>query len=327
MAEGPWTVSINLYDLSQGMAKQMSKAFIGKQIDGIWHTGIVVYGQEFYFGGGICADPPARTPYGQPMQNIPIGQTELPIEIFMEFLEENKEKFSMEKYDILKNNCNNFTDDCSQFLTGDPIPKYITGLPSEVLSTPMGGMIMNMVNGQQQQAQGNSHPLFSPSMVEGNNNQSSLFGGQGQTLGGGGASTMGQVVELKDKPHFTQVITGNKLVVIDVYTDWCGPCKAIKPLFATFPSKFAGIQFCKMNLDTGGRQVGSELGVQSIPTFLFYHNNQLVKKQEGANQQTLEANVRWLMSTYGSGSLTKPGGIDAQQQRMCAPLQKAPKGY
>jgi hypothetical protein len=26
---------------------------LGKQIDGIWHTGIIVYGKEFYFGGGI----------------------------------------------------------------------------------------------------------------------------------------------------------------------------------------------------------------------------------------------------------------------------------
>jgi hypothetical protein len=38
---------------------------IGKQIDGIWHTGIVVYGKEFYFGGGISYDLPACTPFGK----------------------------------------------------------------------------------------------------------------------------------------------------------------------------------------------------------------------------------------------------------------------
>lgn len=37
-------VVLNLYDLSGGLAKNMSRAIIGKQIDGIWHTGIVVYG-------------------------------------------------------------------------------------------------------------------------------------------------------------------------------------------------------------------------------------------------------------------------------------------
>lgn len=40
-----FTVTLNLYDLSQGMAKNMSRMIIGKQVDGIWHTGIVVYGK------------------------------------------------------------------------------------------------------------------------------------------------------------------------------------------------------------------------------------------------------------------------------------------
>jgi len=43
---------------SGGMARQMSKAFLGKQVDGIWHTGVVVHGQEFFFGGGIQSLPP-----------------------------------------------------------------------------------------------------------------------------------------------------------------------------------------------------------------------------------------------------------------------------
>ena len=36
-------VTLYLYDLSGGLAKSMSRAIIGQQIDGIWHTGIVVY--------------------------------------------------------------------------------------------------------------------------------------------------------------------------------------------------------------------------------------------------------------------------------------------
>ena len=44
--------------LIQGMAKGMSQMFLGKQIDGVWHTSIVVYGVEYYFGGGICTSYP-----------------------------------------------------------------------------------------------------------------------------------------------------------------------------------------------------------------------------------------------------------------------------
>ena len=46
-------VKLHVYDLSKGMAAQFSRQLIGKYIEGIWHTGIVVYGKEFYFGGGI----------------------------------------------------------------------------------------------------------------------------------------------------------------------------------------------------------------------------------------------------------------------------------
>lgn len=44
---------------SRGMAKQMSMSFLGKQVDGIWHTGILVHGREYFFGGGIQALPTA----------------------------------------------------------------------------------------------------------------------------------------------------------------------------------------------------------------------------------------------------------------------------
>jgi len=44
-AQGQQTVVLYLYDLSNGLAKAMSRRLVGKQIDGIWHTGIVVYGK------------------------------------------------------------------------------------------------------------------------------------------------------------------------------------------------------------------------------------------------------------------------------------------
>jgi hypothetical protein len=116
----------------------MSQSFLGKQIDGVWHTGIVVYDKEFFFGGGIAHGPPGRTPYGVPVENIPLGDSHIPEDVFLEFLQEISSRFSVESYDLLHNNCNNFTNECSIFLTGTPIPEYITSLPSQVLNTPLG---------------------------------------------------------------------------------------------------------------------------------------------------------------------------------------------
>ena len=46
-------VVLEVYDLSRGMATSMSQAILGMRIDGIWHTGLRVFGKEYYFGGGI----------------------------------------------------------------------------------------------------------------------------------------------------------------------------------------------------------------------------------------------------------------------------------
>lgn len=53
MNEGGEPVQLYLYDLSRGMAKTLSPQLVGKTIEGIWHTSVVIYGVEYYFGQGI----------------------------------------------------------------------------------------------------------------------------------------------------------------------------------------------------------------------------------------------------------------------------------
>jgi hypothetical protein len=100
-----WKVQIYLYDLSMGMAKSMSPMFLGKQIDGIWHSGVVVYGTEYYYGGGIQAGTPGVMPGGiRPVQVIDIGYTAKTQQQFHEWLESVSHKYQPETYNILKHN-------------------------------------------------------------------------------------------------------------------------------------------------------------------------------------------------------------------------------
>ena len=55
--------------------------------------------------------------------------------VFYFFADINPFFLRPEKYNIIEHNCNNFTNDVSQFLTGNTIPSYITGLPRELLDT------------------------------------------------------------------------------------------------------------------------------------------------------------------------------------------------
>ncbi|XP_014648742.1 PREDICTED: desumoylating isopeptidase 1 isoform X2 [Ceratotherium simum simum] len=54
-----YPVKLYVYDLSKGLARRLSPIMLGKQLEGIWHTSIVVHKDEFFFGsGGISSCPP-----------------------------------------------------------------------------------------------------------------------------------------------------------------------------------------------------------------------------------------------------------------------------
>ncbi|XP_056222273.1 desumoylating isopeptidase 1b [Seriola aureovittata] len=133
-------VKLYIYDLSRGMARQLSSVMLGKHLDGIWHTAIVVHGQEYFFvGEGINSCSPGGTPLGEPDSIVDLGFTEVPAEIFTEYLTSLAEStYRGDTYNLFEHNCNSFSNEVAQFLTGKKIPSYITDLPSEVLSTPFG---------------------------------------------------------------------------------------------------------------------------------------------------------------------------------------------
>ena len=143
-------VVLHVYDLSMGMARMLSLGILGKQIEGIWHTGIVVFGQEYFYGGGICIERPSGTPYGTPVQKVNMGTTNRTPEEFNQFLKSVSHRFTMEAYHLLHHNCNNFTDECCRFLVGKGIPSNITGLPAEVLQTPIGKSFEPLINSMMQ---------------------------------------------------------------------------------------------------------------------------------------------------------------------------------
>ncbi|KAK1621140.1 hypothetical protein QYE76_026657 [Lolium multiflorum] len=151
-------VSLNVYDLSNGLARQLSTSFLGKPIEAIWHTGVVVYGKEYFYGGGIQSTPAGATQYGRPVRVVDLGVTHLPREVFEDYLRDIAPRYTAETYRLMTHNCNNFTNEAAQFLVGAGIPDYILSLPNEVMSSPMGPLIMPMIQNLEASLRTNTPP-------------------------------------------------------------------------------------------------------------------------------------------------------------------------
>ncbi|XP_038887396.1 desumoylating isopeptidase 1 [Benincasa hispida] len=194
-------VVLNLYDLSCGLARQFSKPLLGKPIEGIWHTGIVVYDNEYYFGGGIYHSHSGNTPFGTPIGVIDLGITHIPKDVFESYLIEISPRYTAETYSLLGHNCNNFSNEVAQFLVGSTIPEYILQLPNEVRSSPIGRLMLPMIQNLETTLKSGAVPkapqvrhsqpamTSAPISVLDSNIEESAGGAVGQSGGGGSKAT------------------------------------------------------------------------------------------------------------------------------------------
>lgn len=139
-------VELWLYDLSGGLARQLSQQLTGTFIEYVPHTSIVLdHKIEIFFGHGIHRKIPG-TSYGSPIEVLQMGSTELPMEVILEYIDSLESVYTPESYDLFFKNCNNFTQDLSVFLVGKEIPANIRDIPQKFLSTPMGQLMRGAVD-------------------------------------------------------------------------------------------------------------------------------------------------------------------------------------
>ena len=71
-----------------------------------------------------------------------------------------------------------------------------------------------------------------------------------------------------------------KMIFIDFYTTWCGPCKMMGPVVEEISGELDDVKVCKINIDEE-MEVAQRYGVMSIPTFIAFKNGEMTGKQVG----------------------------------------------
>ena len=99
---------------------------------------------------------------------------------------------------------------------------------------------------------------------------------------------MGVCVTNVRDDNFNTFITSNKLVVVDFFATWCGPCRALSPYIDELATNHNHILFAKANIEETPI-IANELDVKSLPCVVIFENGKEINRVVGFNKPKLQA--------------------------------------
>lgn len=83
--------------------------------------------------------------------------------------------------------------------------------------------------------------------------------------------------------NFNEVIMSEKVVLVDFWASWCGPCRMVSPIIDQLAAEYEGeVTVGKVNVDNEGA-LAAEYAVVSIPTVILFKDGKQVEKLVGAH--------------------------------------------
>ena len=96
--------------------------------------------------------------------------------------------------------------------------------------------------------------------------------------------------EINDGNFEKLIAESDKVVMIDFWAEWCGPCRMISPIVDEMSKEFDGKAIIgKVNVDENPG-ITTKLKIRNIPTILFYKNGEEVDKVVGASSKSAIVN-------------------------------------
>ena len=87
-------------------------------------------------------------------------------------------------------------------------------------------------------------------------------------------------VNLNKSNFENEVLKDEKIVLVDFWATWCGPCQMIAPVIKEIAEQNNKIKVGKVNVDEE-QELAIQYGVMSIPTLIFFKNGNPIKEVVG----------------------------------------------
>lgn len=121
--------------------------------------------------------------------------------------------------------------------------------------------------------------------------------------------------EITSNKELEDYLQDGDVVVIDIYADWCGPCKYLEPKLEEIEKEYKDIRFCKVNIKTELKKV------VGIPTLEFWKKNRntgemnLVNKITGSNVENIKETLNKIKNDENI-SMNKKQNMYMQSSRL-----------
>ncbi|KAJ6111975.1 thioredoxin trx1 [Penicillium sp. IBT 18751x] len=84
-------------------------------------------------------------------------------------------------------------------------------------------------------------------------------------------------------------------IVVDCWATWCGPCKAVAPVYEKLSESFPQVKFYKVDVDEQA-EIAQELNVNAMPTYVFFKDGQKFSQVVGGDMKAVEKNLNDLVA-------------------------------
>jgi thiol-disulfide isomerase/thioredoxin len=98
-------------------------------------------------------------------------------------------------------------------------------------------------------------------------------------------------MEMQDLQHRKKMLSENTLICIDLFADWCEPCKVIGPQFANLAQQYNIPGKCLLAKENVDLELTRDYQITGIPAFIFYHNGRLVREKDGNPVQVVGGDI------------------------------------